>query len=61
MQENIKNILNTNLAKSIIIIIISMILYHIIKNNQTTNILKNYYKITNKLDKLNCYINDKKI
>ena len=32
MQENIKNILNTNLAKSIIIIIISMILYHIIKN-----------------------------
>ena len=32
MQENIKNILNTNLAKSIIIIIISMILYNIIKN-----------------------------
>ena len=31
-KENIKNILNTNLAKSIIIIIISMILYNIIKN-----------------------------
>ncbi len=31
MQENIKNILNTNLAKSVIIIIVAMILYNIMK------------------------------
>lgn len=31
MQENIKNILNTNLAKSVIIIIVAIILYNIMK------------------------------
>ena len=31
MQENIKNVLNTNLAKSVIIIIVAIILYNIMK------------------------------
>ena len=40
MQENIKNLLNTNLAKSIIIVLVSVILYTIVKNIVDKTVVK---------------------